>query len=77
MPKYLEPRLIKTAIVEILEKRQGTSTNDEILKALRETGGDFSETELNTAMMRLDVTGIIRVSTLTKAKKRVELVRKV
>jgi len=77
LPKYLEPRLIKTAIVEILEKRQGTSTNDEILKALRETGGDFSETELNTAMMRLDVTGIIRVSTLTKAKKRVELVRKV
>lgn len=77
MPKHLEPRLIKTAIVEILEKRQGTSTNDEILRALREDDGDVSEAELNTAMMKLDVSGIIRVSSLTRSRKRVELARKV
>lgn len=76
MPKHLEPRLIKTAIVEILEKKQGTSTTEEIMKALREVSGDVSQTELNIAMMKLDVSGIIRVSRLTGSKKRVELARR-
>lgn len=76
MSRYWELRLIRTAIVEILEKKQGVSTNEEILKALRELNNDVSETELNTALMKLDVCGIVRVSSLAKSKKRVELARR-
>lgn len=76
MSRYWELKLIKTAIVEILEKKQGVSTTEEILKALREFNGDVSEAELNTALMKLDVSGIVRVSSLTKSKKRVELARR-
>jgi len=76
LSRYWELKLIKTAIVEILEKKQGVSTTEEILKALRELNGDVSEAELNTALMKLDVSGIVRVSSLTKSKKRVELARR-
>jgi len=76
LSRYWELKLIKTAIVEILEKKQGVSTTEEILKALREFNGDVSEAELNTALMKLDVSGIVRVSSLTKSKKRVELARR-
>ena len=40
---------------------------------LRNTYEDLSFKELNTVLMKLEVEGVISVSTLTKSKRRVEL----
>ncbi len=65
---------LHTAVVEFLEKRQGVSTDADLLKALKEYYEDLSFREFNKTLMRLEVEGIIRVFTLTKNLKRIEMV---
>lgn len=67
---YVQP--LHTSLVEVLLKRGGSSTDTEILRALKKSYGELSLRELNKTLMRLEVDGIIHVSTLTKNKKRVE-----
>ena len=66
-------RPIYTAIIEHLE-RAGSLTQDELMKALRETYGDLSVQELNKALMKMEIEGLIRVSQLARGKMMVELV---
>jgi len=44
------------------------------MKALRETYGDLSVQELNKALMKMEIEGLIRVSQLARGKMMVELV---
>lgn len=60
--------------MEFLEKRQGVSTDADLYKALKEYYEDLSFREFNKTLMRLEVEGIIRVFTLTKNLKRIEMV---
>lgn len=66
-------RPIYTAIIEQLE-RTGSLTRDELMKTLRETYGDLSVQELNKALMKMEIEGLIRVSQLARGKMMVELV---
>jgi len=60
------------AIVELL-KKEGTLTDAELLKDLKESFGELSPRELNRALMKLEISGLIRVSRLMKGKRSVEL----
>ncbi|MEM2714305.1 MAG: hypothetical protein QXL45_01105 [Candidatus Bathyarchaeia archaeon] len=68
---------IPIVILEILEKKNSL-TDVELLEVLRNTYGykDISFGELNKALMRMEVTGLILVSSLAKGKRLVQLVRK-
>jgi DNA-binding PadR family transcriptional regulator len=46
----------------------------ELYKALLEAYGEICPSDLNKALMKLEVDGLIRVYTLTRNKRRVELV---
>lgn len=72
MSKLWDVHPLHTSLVEVLLKRGGSSTDTEILRALKKSYGELSLRELNKTLMRLEVDGIIHVSTLTKNKKRVE-----
>lgn len=65
------------AILEILEKKSSL-TDAELLEMLKNTYGykDISFSELNKTLMRMEITGLILVSSLTKGKRLVQLVRK-
>ncbi|MEM1550566.1 MAG: hypothetical protein QXR13_01365 [Candidatus Bathyarchaeia archaeon] len=65
------------AILEILEKK-GSLTDIEILEALRSISSyrDVSFNELNKALIKMEIAGLILVSSLTKGKRLVQLVRK-
>jgi Fe2+ or Zn2+ uptake regulation protein len=54
--------------------RKGPLTDDELLREIRNGKEDLSFRELNRILMKLEVTGIIRVSRQMKGKRRVELV---
>jgi len=75
MGKIWGPIPPQLAIVEVLEKK-GATTDTELLKEVEDVYGEMSFRELNGLLLKLEVTGVIRVSRLMKGKRRVELVHK-
>ncbi len=74
--KTWRPDLIHTDLIKILE-RKGSLTDSELYGFLKEDYGDLEFGELNRTLMRLEIWGRIYVSSITKDKKRIELVDKV
>ena len=73
--KIWHPHPLDLTIVEILEKK-GAMTDEELFDVLRETYEDLGFGALNKTLMKLEVQGEIYVSSLTKGKRRVELVKR-
>jgi len=73
--KTWRPQLLHLKIIEVLERR-GSLTDAELYNLLKEFYEDLSFSELNKALMDMEITGHVHVSTLTKGRKRIELVRK-
>lgn len=65
------------AILDILEKK-GSITDAELLETLKNTSSyrDLSFNELNRALMRMEISGLILVSSLTRGKRLIQLVKK-
>jgi Fe2+ or Zn2+ uptake regulation protein len=76
LPKNWDPIPIHTYIVELLEKKKGASTDDELYKMLKEKFDDLELRTFNKTLMKLEVGGIIRVSSLAKKTRNVELMSK-
>jgi transcription initiation factor IIE alpha subunit len=66
---------LNMVIVEILEKK-GSLTDVELLEALKSIYKDLSINELNKTLMRMEITGLISVSSLTKGRRLVQLTKK-
>jgi transcription initiation factor IIE alpha subunit len=66
---------LNMVIVEILE-RKGSFTDVELLEALKSIYKDLSINELNKTLMRMEITGLISVSSLTKGRRLVQLTKK-
>ena len=69
------PHPLDLTIVEVLEKK-GAMTDDELFDVLRETHEDLGFGALNKTLMKMEVQGMIYVSSLTKGKRRVELTKR-
>jgi len=73
--KTWRPHPLDLTIVEILDKK-GAMTDDELFDLLRETHEDLGFGALNKTLMKMEVQGKVYVSSLTKGKRRVELVKR-
>jgi len=73
--KIWKPRPLDLTIIEVLEKK-GPMTDTELLDLLKETHEDLGFGMLNQTLMRMEVEGKVYVSSLTKGKRRVELVKR-
>ena len=73
--KTWKSRPLDLTIVEVLEKK-GPMTDAELLDLLKETHEDLGFGMLNQTLMRMEVEGKVYVSSLTKGKRRVELVKR-
>ena len=69
------PHPLDLTIVEVLEKK-GAMTDEELFDVLRETHEDLGFGALNKTLMKMEVQGMVYVSSLTKGKRRVELVKR-
>jgi len=69
------PHPLDLTIVEVLEKK-GAMTDEELFNVLRETHEDLGFGVLNKTLMKMEVQGMVYVSSLTKGKRRVELVKR-
>ena len=73
MESVWAPHTLQTEIVTMLQKK-GAIADTDLLKELKDSYGDVSFREVNRALMKLELIGIVRVSRLLKRKRRVELV---
>jgi len=73
LEKVWGPRPLQLSVIDLIG-RKGPLTDDELLREVRNGKEDMSFRELNRILMKLEVTGIVRVSRQMKGKRRVELV---
>jgi transcription initiation factor IIE alpha subunit len=66
------PKPLQLTVLDTIE-RKGPLTDDELLKEMRNGKDEMSFRELNRILMKLEVTGLVRVSRQMKGKRRVEL----
>jgi hypothetical protein len=59
-------------LLEILNKK-GDMTDDDLFDALKEEFEDLGYKDFNELLMRLEVTGKIRTSSMARGKRRIEL----
>lgn len=76
MSKFRSTQPIHTTIVELLYKKGGNSTDKEIYKDLENMVDDLSFKTYNRNLMELELNGIIRVTTLTKNRRNIEVIKK-
>lgn len=66
---------LKNLILNILQKRRGIILDDELTRALKkELGTEPSEAELNSALLKMEINGLVHVSQITKTKRRIEVI---
>ena len=73
--KTWKSRPLDLAVVEALDKK-GPMTDAELLDLLKETYQDLGFGMLNQTLLKMEVLGKVYVSSLTKGKRRVELVKR-
>jgi hypothetical protein len=61
-------------VVELLAKK-GDMVDDDLLDALKEEFEDLGYKDFNELLMRLEVAGKIRTSSMARGKRRIELVQ--
>ena len=75
LSKIWRVRPLYTVIVEFLRGKRGAIIDTELFKALKKNDEDLSFRALNKTLMKLEIEGLIHVSSLTKNKRHVELVK--
>jgi hypothetical protein len=61
-------------LLEILTKK-GDMTDDDLFSQLKEEFEDLGYKDFNSILMRLEVTGKIRTTSMSRGKRRVELIQ--
>jgi transcription initiation factor IIE alpha subunit len=61
-------------VLEILNKK-GDMTDDDLFSQLKEEFDDLGYKDFNEILMRLEVSGKIRTTSMSRGKRRVELVQ--
>ena len=75
MSRLWYSRQVYSVLIEILQKKQGSITDTELYKALKENYNDLSFVTFNKELMKLEIEGLIHVYNLTKNKRGVELIK--
>ena len=71
------PHPLTTLVVELLQKKGGTATDQELLEMLKEVAGEgVGFRDLNRILLKLEIAGIIFVSGMVRGKRRIELKKK-
>ena len=67
---------LKSCILAILEKRGGVLLESDLERPLKDMYGDYSESELNKALMTLENQGLVHVSWISKKRRRIQRMTK-
>lgn len=73
---YWRPFPLTFSIMNIVERREGLLLEDDLVRLLENDIGEFSERELNQALMKLEVEGLIHVQTIKKKQRVIKRIEK-
>jgi hypothetical protein len=73
MVKTWKTRPAYAALLEFLTKK-GDMTDDDLFSALKDEFDDLGFKDFNELLMRLEVAGKIRTSSMARGKRRIELI---
>ena len=68
----MDTKPITPKLVELLE-RNGALKFDDLHKRIKKSNKAFTEDDLNTLLMKLEIQGLVRVYRIPRGKRRVEL----
>jgi hypothetical protein len=72
--KTWKTRPAYSAVIELLSKK-GDMVDDDLFDAVKEEFEDLGYKDFNELLMRLEVAGKIRTSSMARGKRRIELVQ--
>jgi DNA-binding PadR family transcriptional regulator len=70
----MDTKLIPVKILELLERNDALKFDD-LFKRTKRTYSDFTEQNLNTLLMKMEIQGLVKVYRIPRGKRRVELAR--
>ncbi len=62
--------------MNIVERREGVLLEDDLIRLLENDVGEISERELNQALMKLEIEGLIYVQMIKKGQRMIKRVEK-
>ena len=72
---YWRPFPLTFSIMNIVERREGVILEDDLIRLLENDVGEISERELNKALMKLEIEGLIHVQTIKKNQRVIKRVK--
>ncbi len=69
--KTWNPQPLSTIVIELL-RRKGPTTDSELYDMVKEVYSDLGFNTFNKELMKLEIMGVIHVSSLARGKRRVE-----
>ncbi|MHA1976097.1 MAG: hypothetical protein ACW98F_03505 [Candidatus Hodarchaeales archaeon] len=63
---YWRPFPLTFSIMNIVERREGILLEDDLVRLLESDVGEFSDRELNQALMKLEIEGLIHVQMIKR-----------
>jgi hypothetical protein len=73
---YWRPFPLTFSIMNIVERREGILLEDDLIRLLESDVGEFSERELNKALMKLEIEGLIHVQSIKKNQRVIKRIKK-
>ena len=69
----MDAKLVPSTVVEALG-RGGAQEFDDLLKQVQKYQSGINEAEFSKTLMEMEIQGLVRVTRMTRGKKRIELV---
>ena len=73
---YWRPFPLTFSVMNIVERREGILLEDDLIRLLESDVGEFSKRELNEALMKLEIEGLILVQTIKKNQRVIKRLKK-
>ncbi|MHA2244920.1 MAG: hypothetical protein ACXADY_08110 [Candidatus Hodarchaeales archaeon] len=71
---YWRPFPLTFSVMNIVERREGILLENDLIRLLENDVGEFSERELNRALMKLEIKGLIHIQTIKKNQRMIKRV---
>ena len=68
----MDAKLVPSTVVEVLG-RGGAQEFDDLLRQVQKYQGGVNETEFGKTLMEMEIQGLVRVTRMTRGKRRIEL----
>ena len=75
-PTYWRAYPLTLTVMNVIERRDGEILEDDLVRLLEDEIGDFSDRELSSALMKLEIEGLLQIREIKKNLKKISIIKK-